>query len=246
MDMRLAHYIGFTVGMGDIERLYEESFYATAKAVFGIKLARTADMMTLYKSLVNEGYQYDIGYDGMSNAKVIELLGRTLALANHGLAHSIDPDDIAQVKIKNVTKDYKGFYIQALARAIVYYVAYAKDKDTSELEARLEYEEEASAAAELCYESESEPWPLEEKSFHIREEIYYKQQSKTLVDLIFFLKHNGFYYELTQDEKLIANELQETINANQVTKVENIEDIELSRLPALQIAKLLTDKFIDI
>ena len=254
MDMLLDDYVGLVIGLDDTGRVYEESFYATVKSVLGLKLDRSSSVANMYRSLV-VGYDssssysshdsYNLGYDSINNKVVIELLGRTMALANHSIAHSISPDDISKRDVKNITADFRGFYIHTLARAIDYYIENIKNKDLSRSEALLKDEEEIIEKAKLEYQSEESMLNLEVRAYALRDEIYYKTKPTTFISFLNFLRSNGLCYDLEHDEVRIATELKEYVNSQQIKDIEYIDDIELKRFPTLSFAQFITSEYFE-
>ena len=254
MDMLIDDYVGLVIGLDDTGRIYEESFYTTVKSVLGLKLDRTSSVANMYRSLV-VGYDssnshssydsYDLGYDSITNKVVIELLGRTMALANYSIADSINPDDIFKVDVKKVTKDFRGFYIHTLARAINYYIENIKNKDLSRLKSLLKDEEEIIEKAKLEYQSEESMLNLEVRAYALRDEIYYKTKPTTFISFLNFLKSNGLCYDLEHDEVRIATELKEYVNSQQIKDIEYIDDIELKRFPTISFAQFITSEYFE-
>ncbi len=254
MDMLLDDYVGLVIGLDDTGRVYEESFYATVKSVLGLKLDRSSSVANMYRSLV-VGYDssssysspdsYNLGYDSLNNKVVIELLGRTMALANHAIADSINPDEIFKIDVKNFTKDFRGFYIHTLARAIKYYIENIKNKDLSRLESLLKDEEEIIEKAKLEYQSEESMLNLEVRAYALRDEIYYKKKPTTFISFLNFLRSNRLCYDLEQDEVRIATELREYVNSQHIQDIEYIDDIELKRFPTLSFAQFITSEYFE-
>ena len=254
MDMLLDDYVGLVIGLDDTGRVYEESFYATVKSVLGLKLDRSSSVANMYRSLV-VGYDssssysspdsYNFGYDSLNNKVVIELLGRTMALANYSIAHSINPDNISKIDVKHLTADFRGFYIHTLARVIVYYIEKNKNKDTSRLESLLKNEEEILEKAKLDYRSEESMLYIEQRVYSLRDEIYYKTKPTTFISFLNFLRANGLCYDLNCDEVKIATKLKEYVNSQQIQDIEYIDDIELKRFPTISFAQFITSEFFE-
>ena len=254
MDMLLDDYAGLVIGLDDTGRVYEESFYTTVKSVLGLKLDRSSSVANMYRSLV-VGYDssnsyssydsYNLGYDSITNKVVIELLGRTMALANHSIAHSIDPDDVSKIDVKKVTADFRGFYIHTLARVIVYYIENTKNKDISRLESLLKDEEEILEKAKLDYRSEESMLYIEQRVYSLRDEIYYKTKPTTFISFLNFLRSNGLCYDLNCDEVKIATKLKDYVNSQQIQDIEYIDDIELKRFPTISFAQFITSEFFE-
>lgn len=104
------------------------------------------DFETVYANFSKaHSTKYEYGDElGLGGSKIIELLGRTFALANHLLTFRdpvdalINPDKLGKINIKEVTQGYKAFYIELLSRALIAEIKDAQDTSTEGLYCQLE------------------------------------------------------------------------------------------------------------